>query len=161
VRADGTIGITYFDLRSNTADIATLPTELMLARSTDTVNWSEVRLTPTFDLITAPQAGGYFIGDYFGLAASGNVFIPVYVRTTGSTTNRTDVFAVFARSIASSAARAAKESATTTAPIIATAHHVDETTRQRASDHLGRVMERRIPGWTRWRTETAGSSIDR
>ncbi len=161
VRADGTIGITYFDLRSNTADTATLPTELMLARSTDTVNWSEVRLTPTFDLITAPQAGGYFIGDYFGLAASGNVFIPVYVRTTGSTTNRTDVFAVFARSIASSAARAAKESATATAPIIATAHPVDEATRQRAADHLGRVMERRIPGWTRWRAETAGSSIDR
>jgi hypothetical protein len=167
VRADGTIGITYFDLRSNTADIATLPTELMLARSTDTLNWSEVRLTPTFDLITAPQAGGYFMGDYFGLAASGNVFIPVYVRTTGSTTNRTDVFAVFARSIASSAARAASSMTGNTAAEIPpaantpTAHPVDDATRERASDHLVRVMERRIPGWTRWRAETAGSRIDR
>jgi hypothetical protein len=157
VRADGTIGITYFDLRSNTADTATLPTELMLARSSDAVNWTEVRLTPTFDLITAPLAGGYFIGDYFGLAASGNVFVPVYVRTTGSTTNRTDVYAVFARSIAASAARAASAAA---APGTATVHTIDEATRQHAADHLVRVMERRIPGWTRWRAETAGTRID-
>lgn len=160
VRADGTIGITYFDLRSNTADTATLPTELMLARSSDAVNWAEVRLTPTFDLTTAPQAGGYFIGDYFGLAASGNVFIPVYVRTTGSTTNRTDVFVVFARSIASSASAAAR-AATLSAPVTATAFAVDEATRQRASENLVRVMERRIPGWTRWRAETAGTRIDK
>lgn len=157
VRADGTIGITYFDLRSNTTDTATLPTELMLARSSDAVNWTEVRLTPTFDIATAPQAGGYFIGDYQGLAASGNVFIPVYVRTTGSTTNRTDVFAVFARSIASSAARAA----TVSLPSATTALPVEEATRQRASEHLVRVMERRLPGWTRWRAETAGTRIDK
>jgi hypothetical protein len=93
VRPDGTIGISYYDLRSNTTATATLPTDLMLARSLDGVNWSEVRLTPTFDLITAPQAGGgYFLGDYQGLVAAGNVF-PVYVRTTGSTINRTDVYA--------------------------------------------------------------------
>ncbi|HSQ09630.1 MAG TPA: hypothetical protein VLN25_03290, partial [Burkholderiaceae bacterium] len=122
---------------------------------------------PTFDLITAPQAGGYFIGDYFGLAASGNVFIPVYVRTTGSTTNRTDVFAVFARSIASSATRAANSvtgnTAAANSPAVntTTAHPEDDATRQRASDHLVRVMERRIPGWTSWRAETAGSRIDR
>jgi hypothetical protein len=162
VRADGTIGITYFDLRSNTADTATLPTELILARSTDAVNWTEVRLTPTFDLITAPVAGGYFIGDYFGLAASGNVFIPVYVRTTGSTTNRTDVFAVFARSIASSAARSANSASASTTPAgTMSAHAVDDATRERAADHLSRVMERRIPGWTRWRAETAGARSDR
>ena len=151
VRADGTIGITYYDLRSNTADPATLPTDLMLARSTDATNWTEVRLTPTFDLATAPQAGGYFLGDYHGLAASGNVFIPVFVRTTGSTSDRTDVYALFARSIAASsgptgAARAAVSSAIPP---------IDDATRARASEHLTRVMERRIPGWSRWRAETA------
>jgi hypothetical protein len=153
VRADGTIGITYYDLRSNTADTATLPTELVLARSTDATNWSEVRLTSTFDLATAPQAGGYFLGDYHGLTASGNVFIPVFVRTTGDTSNRTDVYAVFARSIASTAsapARARPQAVSASIPPI------DEATRLRASEHVTRVMERRLPGWTRWRADTAG-----
>jgi len=152
VRADGTTGISYFDLRSNTADAATLPTDLMLARSTDGVNWTEERLTATFDLITAPQAGGYFLGDYQGLAASGNVFIPVFVRTTGSTTNRTDVYALFARSIAGGSVASAR---TTTAA--SAAPPIDLATRQRASEHLTRVMERRLPGWTRWRERTAGT----
>ena len=149
-RADGTIGVSYYDLRSDTADTATLPTDLMLARSTDLQTWTEVRLTPTFDLATAPQAGGYFLGDYFGLAASGNVFVPVYVRTTGSSTNRTDVYLQFARSIATAAATgvATRQASARTAP------PVDEATRVRASDNLARVMERRLPGWTRWREQT-------
>lgn len=150
-RADGTIGVSYYDLRSDTADTATLPTDLMLARSTDLQTWTEVRLTPTFDLATAPQAGGYFLGDYFGLAASGNVFVPVYVRTTGSSTNRTDVYMQFARSIATAAATpaATRQWSAGTAP------PVDEATRIRASDNLVRVMERRLPGWTRWRDQTS------
>ena len=149
VRADGTIGITYYDLRSNTADPATLPTDLMLARSTDGVNWSEVRLTSTFDLITAPQAGGYFLGDYQGLVAAGNVFIPVYVRTTGSTTNRTDVYALIARSVAAAAATGRAQATSTSLPPLAA------DTLQRASDNVARVMERRIPGWKQWRAATA------
>jgi hypothetical protein len=157
VRSDGTIGISYFDLRSNTADAATLPTDLMLARSTDGVNWTEVRLTPTFDLITAPQTasqgGGYFLGDYQGLVASGNVFIPVFVQTTGSTTNRTDVFAIFARSIAAGAVPSARVTAASSS-----SPPVDAAIRKLASEHLTRVMERRLPGWTRWRELTAGST---
>ena len=152
VRADGTIGITYYDLRSNTEDPATLPTELILARSIDAANWTEVRLTPTFDLAIAPQAGGYFIGDYHGLAASGNVFIPVFVRTNGGTGNRTDVFALFARSIAATASRTDVARTTASPPA---ALPIDAATRERASENLIRVMERRIPGWTRWRAETA------
>jgi hypothetical protein len=151
VRADGTIGITYYDLRSNTADPATLPTDLILARSANGATWTEVRLTPTFDLATAPQAGGYFLGDYHGLAASGNVFVPVFVRTTGGTANRTDVFAVFARSIA--AAGAAPTAHTTVSSSMSPP--IDQAARQRASEHVTRVMERRLPGWTRWRADTA------
>ena len=150
VRADGTIGITYYDLRSDTADPATLPTDLILARSSDAVAWTEVRLTPTFDMSMAPQAGGYFVGDYQGLAASGNVFIPVFVRTTGSTSNRTDVFALYARSIATSATTGSAAHAASSTTVL-----IDDTTRADASEHLKRVMERRIPGWTRWRAETA------
>ena len=148
VRPDGTIGIIYYDLRSNTADPATLPTDLMLARSTDGVNWNEVRITSTFDLITAPQSGGYFLGDYQALVAAGNVFIPVYVRTTGSTANRTDVYAVLTRSLTPVPLHAQAVATAAALPPLA------PDTLQRASDNVVRVMERRIPGWTRWRAAT-------
>ena len=93
VRADGTIGVTYFDLRSNTADIATLLIDYWLARSTDGVTWSETRVADSFNINTAPIAeGGYFLGDYMGLVSSGTAFLAFYTRTTGSLTNRTDVF---------------------------------------------------------------------
>jgi hypothetical protein len=93
VRADGVIGVTYYDLRSNTADPATLPADFWLARSSDGVNWSETRISPAFDLATAPKAGGLFLGDYTGLASAGTTFIALYAKTTGNVTdNRTDVF---------------------------------------------------------------------
>ena len=158
VRADGTIGITYYDLRSNTADTDNVADR---ADTGPLDRYGELDRSPTdteLSISSPPRRPAVTSSATIsGLAANGNVFIPVYVRTTGSTTNRTDVFAVFARSIASSAARAA----TTSVPRTATALTVDEATRQRASDHLGRVMERRIPGWTRWRAETAGPGIER
>ena len=93
VRADGTIGVTYFDLRSNAPDIATLLTDYWIARSTDGVNWSEARVADTFNINTAPIAeGGYFLGDYMGLVSSGTAFLAFYTRTTGNLANRTDVF---------------------------------------------------------------------
>jgi len=93
VRADGTIGVTYYDLRSDTSDAATLLTDYWLARSVDGVSWTETRVAGPFDLATAPQAGGtYFLGDYMGLGSSGTTFLPFYTRTTGTLDNRTDVF---------------------------------------------------------------------
>jgi len=92
VRADGTIGVTYFDLRSDTPD-APLATDYWLARSVDGASWTETHLSGPFDMSTAPLAGGaYFLGDYMGLASSGTTFLPFYTRTTGSLENRTDVF---------------------------------------------------------------------
>jgi hypothetical protein len=147
VRSDGVIGITYFDLRSNTADPTALQTDLILARSADGMSWGEVRLTPAFDLDTAPLAGGgYFLGDYMALAVT-DAFIPVYVRTTGSATNRTDVYAVPVRSLVPVPlqARASLQSATAMPAL-------DADARQRVSDNIVRLMERRIPGWSRWRS---------
>ncbi len=92
VRADGTIGVSYFDLRSDTA-AAPLLTDYWLARSVDGVSWTETHVSGPFDLATAPQSeGGLFLGDYMGLASSGTTFLPFYTRTTGSIENRTDVF---------------------------------------------------------------------
>jgi hypothetical protein len=93
VRADGMIGVTYFDLRSDTADGKTILTDYWLARSTDAVSWSESRVDGPFDISTAPRAAGaFFLGDYMGLASAATTFLPLYIRTTGNLANRTDVF---------------------------------------------------------------------
>jgi hypothetical protein len=93
VRADGIIGVSYYDLRSNTTDPGTLLADYWLATSSDGGTWSESRITEAFDLATAPVAGGYFMGDYQGLVSSYNVFIPFFVKAnSGDFSNRTDVF---------------------------------------------------------------------
>jgi hypothetical protein len=65
------------------------------------------RLTPqSFDMRTAPDAGGFFVGDYEGLTNTGN-FLPVFVTAhSGNTANRTDVFSSAFSSSASSAGSA-------------------------------------------------------
>lgn len=92
VLADATIGVTYFDLRDNTPDPSTLPTGYWLARSPDGTNWTETRLAGPFDLASAPNANGLFLGDYMGLSGSGSAFLALFARTTGDLSNRTDVF---------------------------------------------------------------------
>jgi hypothetical protein len=145
VRADGMLGVLYFDLRSNTADVTTLPTELILARSTNAVTWTEQRVAPGFDMATAPFARGLFIGDYMALELSGNAFVPIYVRTNaGDLANRTDVYAVVARSAAATSAGA---EATARAARAAPVAEPDAEFRQRVHDNIVRVMERRLPGW--------------
>lgn len=104
VLADGTIGIAYFDLRDNTFDPATLLAGYFLARSGDGgLTWAETRLAGPFDLASAPNASGLFLGDYMGLAGAGADFLSLYVRTTGDSANRNDVF--FARAARSAAAQ--------------------------------------------------------
>jgi hypothetical protein len=40
----------------------------------------ETRLSPTsFDMTTAPSAGGFFVGDYEGLVTSGSIFDSFFV----------------------------------------------------------------------------------
>lgn len=93
VSPDGTIGVTYYDLRSNTADPGTLLADYWIARSTQGITWQESRVSPPFDLSIAPVAGGLFLGDYQGLVSRGNVLVPFFARTSaGDLGNRTDVF---------------------------------------------------------------------
>lgn len=92
VLADGTIGVTYYDLRDNTPDPVTLPTGYWLARSTDGTTWTERRVAGPFDLASAPDAGGLFLGDYMGLGGAGSAFLALYARTTGEPANRNDIF---------------------------------------------------------------------
>jgi BNR repeat-like domain len=94
IRDDGVIGVAYHDLRSNTADPNTLPTDTWLATSTDGVTWQERAAAPAFDYATAPTAGpNLFLGDYTALAATGTTFVTFTGRTTGVPGNRSDIFA--------------------------------------------------------------------
>ena len=92
VRADGAVAVTYFDLRPDTPDTATLLVNYWMVRSSDGAVWSETQLDGPFDIATAPDAGGYFLGDYMGLASVGATFLSFYVRTTANPSNRNDVF---------------------------------------------------------------------
>jgi hypothetical protein len=102
VGADGTIAVTYYDFRHNTADPTTLPTDYFIVHChpsasvscTDPAQWaSETRLTPTsFDLRAAPVARGFFLGDYMGLAVDGTRFVPVFVQS-GPAAGTSDAYA--------------------------------------------------------------------
>jgi hypothetical protein len=73
-----------------------LSTDVWMAHSHDggATFPDESRLTPTsFDIRTAPDALGYFVGDYSGLEHAGTVFHPAWVGANdGMLGNRTDVF---------------------------------------------------------------------
>ena len=92
VAANGTIGVTYFDLRSDSIDPGTLLADYWLAHSRDGIEWTEVHVAGPLDLLSAPFAGGYFLGDYMGLASAGGAFLALHARTTGDVANPTDVF---------------------------------------------------------------------
>jgi hypothetical protein len=81
--ANGTIAVTHYDLRFNTPDPSTLPTDFWFLHSHDGgATWSETRVTSaSFDGKKAPFAGGLFLGDYLGLAAAGAQFVAIYTQT--------------------------------------------------------------------------------
>jgi hypothetical protein len=92
----GRVAVSYYDFRNDRPGDAALSTDLWVTRSHDggRTFTDESRLTPaSFDMRTAPDAGGYFVGDYTGLAHVGTVFHPAWVAAnSGNLVNRTDVF---------------------------------------------------------------------
>jgi hypothetical protein len=94
VSASGTLGVTYYDMRNDTPDPATLLTDHWVIRSTDGgATWNEDHLAGPFDVTTAPFAGGFFLGDYGGLTSAGDTFLTAFATAnTGNTTNRTDIY---------------------------------------------------------------------
>ena len=101
VSADGTVAVTYYDLRNNTA-APPLLTDYFVVHCHPTsptaclnpANWvDEQRLTNvSFDMRQAPDAGGFFTGDYEGLANAGTAFTPFF-----SQPHATDPSSVFFR----------------------------------------------------------------
>ena len=93
VRVDGMVGITYYDLRSDTASTANLLADFWIARSFDGATFVEQRVADAFDLSVAPNAGGLFLGDYTGLASANTTFLAFFGKTNpGQAANRTDIF---------------------------------------------------------------------
>jgi BNR/Asp-box repeat len=100
--SDGTVGISYYDLEPATsakpgltnASIAHCHSSCNVA-----ANWAangEALLSGTvpFDYTTAPNAGGYFLGDYTGLTSSGTMFDAFFMMTNPpATKGLTDPFA--------------------------------------------------------------------
>jgi len=92
VAGDGTVTVTYYDFRNNTASPASLDTTYFAVHchpaSEDCANpasWNEeTQIGSPFNIRTAPFARGYFLGDYMGLDSAGNDFTPVFGSTTGT-----------------------------------------------------------------------------
>jgi hypothetical protein len=104
VAGNGTVGVQYYDFRSDDPNTTPpLTTDTWLLRSTNGGDsFTEERIgSASFDMTTAPDALGYFVGDYAGLDfADGGLrpgFKPFQVRAnSGNLANRTDVFATTA-----------------------------------------------------------------
>ena len=100
-----TVVVTYYDFRNDTNTPAGFEATDYFAIYCDTTgncanpaNWgNEQRVTNTsFNILDAPEAGGHFLGDYMGLAASGpSTTYPVFGMTTGKNTTADFTRALF------------------------------------------------------------------
>ncbi len=91
VSANGTVAITYYDFRNNTGATPLL-TDYFIVHCHPTAtgcanvsSWgNEARLTgQSFDMRQAPDAGGFFTGDYQGLANAVNDFTAFFSQPHG------------------------------------------------------------------------------
>jgi hypothetical protein len=102
---DGTVAVQYYDFRNDSAATPGLTTNTWIIRSTDGGDTfppaNEEAVGDPYDMRQAPDALGYFVGDYEGLDWAGGGlkpgFKPFFVRSNDAMpTNRTDVFATTA-----------------------------------------------------------------
>jgi hypothetical protein len=86
INSAGTVGVSYYDFRNLAAGNTTrLPTDYWINFSTDHgasfPAANEQHVAGTFDMLTAPFARGFFVGDYEGLQAVGSTFQAFFVQT--------------------------------------------------------------------------------
>jgi hypothetical protein len=102
---EGTVAVQYYDFRNDSAATPGLTTNTWIIRSTDGGTSfpaaSEEAVGAPYDMRQAPDALGYFVGDYEGLDWAGGGlkpgFKPFFVRSNDAMpANRTDVFATTA-----------------------------------------------------------------
>ena len=92
---DGTVGVTYYDIRSlQPNNTTTLPTTTWLTTSPRGGEHfdHERQLAAPFDALLAPNAGGFMVGDYEGLTGAGDGFRPLFeITNTGQPADPTDI----------------------------------------------------------------------
>jgi hypothetical protein len=95
VTRDGDVGVTYYDVRTlRPGNMTTLPTAAFLTISPRGGKrfGHERQISPIFDHLQAPNARGFFLGDYQALATFDDRFRAVFVTTNrNQPNNRTDV----------------------------------------------------------------------
>jgi Neuraminidase (sialidase) len=85
VNSSGVVAVSYYDFRSDVSGDGQLTTDHWIAHSHDGGStWLEDHLAGPFDMHQAPYARGYFVGDYQGLDAQGNVFRPLFTLASPS-----------------------------------------------------------------------------
>jgi hypothetical protein len=107
VAANGTVGVSYYDLRHNGSDsdasqpletdrfIALCDRPSASASNRCASGWTEVRLTPSsFNLRVAPNSQGLFLGGYEGLASAGSRFFSLFAQANTSADPATVYFTV-------------------------------------------------------------------
>jgi hypothetical protein len=99
------VAVTFYDFRNAQAgNTTTLPTDYFATFSEDrgASFEDEQHIAGPFNMLAAPNARGFFVGDYEGLAALGESFVAVFAQTncadnscaaTQPGTNPTDIFA--------------------------------------------------------------------
>jgi hypothetical protein len=99
VNANGTVAVTYYDLRNlSSTNTSTLPTDLFLKTSPagGAAFGPDTHVAGSFNMLVAPNAGGFFVGDYEAIGVNGGTFLPFFVQTncadTSCTANPTDVY---------------------------------------------------------------------
>jgi hypothetical protein len=107
VLPDGTVGVTYYDFRNNGSGTPALETDYFMvhchATCTTAGNWSENQITPlasSFDLRKAPNARGYFLGDYQGLTHTTVLGVDNFVAFFGQANSASDPSTIYASDIA-------------------------------------------------------------
>jgi hypothetical protein len=94
VRADGTIGVLYYDFRNDTGDASTLLCDVWLATSANGSDWVERHVAGPFDMRRAPVTpGGLFVGDYQALASASGRFMAFFTQAGPDAANPTDIWA--------------------------------------------------------------------
>jgi hypothetical protein len=85
VLEDGTVGVSYYDLRSATPTEFTILTDAWLvscrADCAEESAWRETHVAGPFDLARAPYGRGFFVGDYQGMAGTASGFHLFYIVT--------------------------------------------------------------------------------
>ena len=87
VDSHGTVAVTYYDLRYLTpGNTTTLPAAAWLVAlpGGNPAYPTERRISPVFDWLQAPNAGGHFLGDYEGLARAGSRVRPLLIETNAN-----------------------------------------------------------------------------